>query len=73
MTQAPIAGRPGAGVQPPEETRFLAGYLLGGPEGRAASQRIDRTIRGLPGFGDVAIVEAWVDREVVSPVSRLAA
>ena len=63
----------GTGVQPPDETRFLAGYLLGGSEGRAAAQRIDRTIRGLPGFGDVALVEAWVDREVVEPAARLAA
>jgi hypothetical protein len=52
----------GAGVQPGAETRFLAGYLFAGPAGRAAAHTIDRTIRRLPGFADVALVEAWVDR-----------
>jgi len=52
----------GAGVQPDAETRFLAGYLFAGPDGRAAARTIDRTIRRLPGFADVALLEAWVDR-----------
>jgi hypothetical protein len=50
----------GAGVQPDTETRFLAAYLLGGSQGRAAAQMIDRTIRRLPGLEDVPLVEAWV-------------
>lgn len=49
----------GSGVQPAEETRFLARYLLSGPEGRAAARRVDETIRRLPGFEGVALLEAW--------------
>jgi hypothetical protein len=52
----------GSGVQPPEETRFLAHYLLGGRDGRAAARRVDATIRRLPGFGDAPLLEAWVAR-----------
>jgi hypothetical protein len=52
----------GSGVQPAEETRFLAAYLLDGPEGRAAARAVDARIRALPGFADVRLVEAWVDR-----------
>ena len=52
----------GSAEQPVEETRFLAAYLLSGPDGRAAAQRIDEKIHRLPGFADVALVEAWVDR-----------
>ena len=52
----------GSAEQPPEETRFLASYLLSGPEGRAAARRVDDKIRRLPGFADVALVEAWIDR-----------
>src|SRR3989449_4017075 len=52
----------GSGVQPAEETRFLATYLLGGPAGRAAARKIDATIRCLPGFADVQLMEAWIDR-----------
>jgi len=52
----------GSAEQPVEETRFLAAYLLSGPDGRAAARRVDEKIRRLPGFADVALVEAWVDR-----------
>jgi len=52
----------GAGVQPDEELRFLAGYLLTGPDGRAAARKIDATIRTLPGFGGVELLEAWMER-----------
>jgi hypothetical protein len=54
----------GSGVQPAAETRFLAGYLLTGPEGREAARRVDRTIRRLPGFADVQLLEAWIDAVV---------
>jgi hypothetical protein len=54
----------GSGVQPDEETRFLAGYLFDGADGRAAAQRVDETIRRLPGFGDVRLLEAWIERYV---------
>jgi hypothetical protein len=52
----------GSGVQPDAETRFLAAYLLTGEEGRRAARRVDDTIRGLPGFGGVDLLEAWVER-----------
>jgi hypothetical protein len=54
----------GSGVQPAAETRFLAGYLFAGGEGRAAARRVDATIRRLPGFGDARLLEAWIDRHV---------
>jgi len=54
----------GSGVQPREETRFLAGYLFAGPEGRAAAQRIDDTIRRLPGLHGVPLLCAWLEREL---------
>jgi len=57
----------GAGVQPAAETRALAKYLLAGPEGLAAARRIDTTIRRLPGFAGVQLVEAWLARELGSP------
>ena len=53
----------GSGVQPAAETRFLAGYLFAGAEGRAAARRVDDTIRRLPGFEDAALLEAWMERE----------
>ena len=54
----------GSGEQPLEEVRFLAGYLFSGAAGRAAAQKVDSTIRRLPGFGGVRLLEAWVDRFV---------
>jgi hypothetical protein len=49
----------GSGVRPAAETAFLARYLLSGPEGRAAARRVDDTIRRLPGFDGVRLLEAW--------------
>lgn len=57
-TWAPV----GSGVQPATETRFLGRYLFGGRDGREAARRIDRTIRTLPGFETMPLVEAWIDR-----------
>jgi hypothetical protein len=54
----------GTGVQPAAETRFLAGYLFADGAGRAAARKVDETIRRLPGFGDVRLLEAWIEREV---------
>jgi hypothetical protein len=51
----------GSGEQAKEELRFLAGYLFSGDEGRAAARKVDETIRRLPGFETVQLVEAWVD------------
>jgi rubrerythrin len=52
----------GSGVQPLEETRFLADYLFGGHEGRAAARKVDATIADLPGFADVPLLDAWITR-----------
>ena len=61
----------GSGVQPDPEVRFLAGFLFGGAAGLAAARKIDATIRRLPGFEDVALTEAWLERETcVVPARR---
>ena len=52
----------GSGVQPREELCFLGAYLFGGAEGRAAARKVDDTIRRLPGFATVRLLEAWMDR-----------
>jgi hypothetical protein len=57
----------GSGVQPDAELRFLATYLFGGPEGRAAARKVDETIRRLPGFETVQLLESWMDRHVGGP------
>jgi hypothetical protein len=54
----------GSGVQPREELCFLGTYLFGGDEGRAAARKVDDTIRRLPGFATVQLLEAWMDRYV---------
>jgi len=51
----------GSGEQSKDDLAFLAGYLFGGAEGRAAARKIDETIRKLPGFSSVRLVEAWID------------
>ncbi len=53
----------GSGVQPAREVRFLASYLFGGPEGRAAARKVDDTIRTLPGMERVPLLESWLERE----------
>ena len=66
----------GAGVRPFDDMRFIARHLFGDTDGRAAARRIDATIRKLPGFADVELVEAWVERHVDTPppcTSRVAA
>jgi rubrerythrin len=52
----------GHGVRPDDELGALARYLFGGADGRAAVQRADRTIRRLPGFAAMPLLEAWLDR-----------
>jgi hypothetical protein len=52
----------GSGVQPDVEVREVASYLFGGRDGRTVARRIDATIRRLPGFEDVSLIEDWVDR-----------
>ncbi len=61
----------GSGVQPREELCFLGAYLFGGPDGRVAARKVDDTIRRLPGFATVRLLEDWMDRFVeVSPRSN---
>jgi tRNA isopentenyl-2-thiomethyl-A-37 hydroxylase MiaE len=52
----------GSGVAAPSEVRFMARYLFAGDAGRQAARRVDDTIRRLPGFADVQLLEAWMDR-----------
>lgn len=52
----------GSGVQPAGETRFLARYLFGGSDGRAAARKVDATIQDLPGFAGVPLLDAWIER-----------
>jgi hypothetical protein len=54
----------GSGVQPRSELEFMARYLFAGDEGRAAARKVDDTVRRLPGFADVRLLEAWMDRNV---------
>jgi len=53
-------------VQPADETRFLAAYLFTDGAGREAAEGVDRTIRTLPGFADVPLLDAWITREARS-------
>jgi hypothetical protein len=55
-------GPVGSGVQPLNELRFMASYLFGDEEGRVAARKVDETIRKLPGFGSVRLLDAWLDR-----------
>jgi hypothetical protein len=57
----------GSGVQPRAELEFLARYLFADDEGGAAARRVDDTIRRLPGFGTVQLLEAWTTRHVGGP------
>ena len=52
----------GSGVQPDAELLFMARYLFNGDGGRVAARRVDETIRRLPGFAGVGLLEAWMDR-----------
>jgi rubrerythrin len=42
----------GTGVRPQSETDFAIGYLFDGPDGAAAIEDMDATVRELPGFAD---------------------
>jgi hypothetical protein len=57
-------GPVGSGVQPQSELRFMAGYLFSDAEGVAAARKVDETIRRLPGFATVQLLEAWLNRHV---------
>ena len=52
----------GSGVQPTHELQFMARYLFAGAEGRAAASKVDDTIRRLPGFEGMPLLESWINR-----------
>ena len=52
----------GSGVQPDGELAFMARYLFADADGLAAARRVDETIRRLPGFATVQLLEAWMNR-----------
>jgi hypothetical protein len=54
----------GSGVQPDGELTFMARYLFADEEGRSAARKVDETIRRLPGFATVELLEAWMNRHV---------
>ena len=60
----------GSGVQPDAELRFLATYLFKGSDGRAAARKVDETIRRLPGFETVQLLESWMDRHTPPAMLR---
>lgn len=47
----------GSGVMPKAETAHMAAYLMSGPDGRVATQRIDRRVDRLPGLAGLALLE----------------
>src|SRR5205807_1691507 len=60
----------GSGVQPGAEVVFMARYLFGDAEGRAAARKVDDTIRRLPGFATVRLLEAWIERHAEAAVGN---
>src|SRR2546427_6709863 len=55
-------GPVGSGVGVPGELEFMAQYLFEGEDGRIAIRKVDETIRRLPGFASVQLLEAWMNR-----------
>src|ERR1043166_5436184 len=55
-------GPVGSGVGAPGELEFMAQYLFEGEDGRIAIRKVDETIRRLPGFATVQLLEAWMNR-----------
>jgi hypothetical protein len=47
---------------PPEEVRFMSGYLFGDDRGQAAAERIDRQIDRLPGMSGLALMKSATAR-----------
>jgi hypothetical protein len=54
----------GSGVQPEHEIEFISRYLFADADGVAAARKVDETIRRLPGFATVQLLEAWMNRHV---------
>jgi hypothetical protein len=57
----------GSGEQARAEVRFLANYLFADDEGVRAARKVDETIRRLPGFTEVRLLEAWIERMRIAP------
>jgi hypothetical protein len=51
-------------VQPEHELEFISRYLFADADGVAAARKVDETIRRLPGFATVQLLEAWMNRHV---------
>src|SRR5262245_40855879 len=60
----------GSGVEADPEVEFLATYLFNGPDGLDAARKVDDTIRRLPGFETVQLLEAWMNRHATSQEGR---
>jgi hypothetical protein len=61
----------GAGVMPPEETRFLTRYLMGDEQGREVARRIDRRIDRLPGLKGLSLMDKAVTANLaIDPARR---
>lgn len=56
----------GTNHQPDELARWVSAYLFDGEEGRAAAERVDRTISKLAGFEDARLLCGWLERKVYS-------
>ena len=54
----------GTNHQPDELARWVSGYLFDGEQGRAAAERVDRTISKLPGFEDARLLCGWLEKKV---------
>lgn len=54
----------GAKHQPDELAHWVSGFLFDGTDGRAAAQRVDRTIARLPGLSGTRLLGKWLDRHV---------
>jgi hypothetical protein len=54
----------GVNHQPDKLAKWVSAYLFDGEQGRAAAERVDRTIARLPGFADARYLGGWLSREV---------
>lgn len=54
----------GSNHQPDELSHWVSAFLFDGAEGRAAAERVDRTISKLPGFSDARLLGRWLERHV---------
>lgn len=60
----------GSGIHPQAESTFVLGYLVGGPEGTAAVEHVDRKLDELPGLAGMHLVRRGVGRLGIGPDAR---